>query len=138
VGLRFRRRPNFSKKENTNMGISTSTATATIATGTALSAGLVLGAKVLSAVQMPAAWDAADITFQTSDDNGATWVDLLDDAGNEIKITAPAAGKRLQLDPSNFLSAVFLKVRSGTSALPVNQNATRALGLVARQYYALR
>jgi hypothetical protein len=84
---------------------------------------------------MPAAWTAAALTFQVSDDAGATWKELLDDTGTAITITGPAAGNRLNVATGDFASAIFLKVRSGTSATPVNQAAARTLTLIKRQLY---
>lgn len=118
------------------MSILSKTASIAIASGAALSGAVCLGSNVLSAIQMPAAWTAADLTFQVSDDRGQTWVELLDTAGNPIKVATPAAGARVELDAADFKDALFLKVRSGTAAIPVNQAADRALTLISRKYYA--
>lgn len=117
------------------MSLLTSTATATIASGESLSGPVCLGAKLLCAIQMPAAWDAADLTFQISDDGGSSWTELLDAVGTAIIVSGPAAGERLEIDASDFKSAIWLKVRSGTSALPVGQTADRALQLISRKFY---
>ena len=117
------------------MGMIQNTASANIANGAALSAPVCLGGKVLCAIRMPAAWTAADITFQVSYDNGTTWADLHDDGGTEVKIPTPGAGEVRALDPSIFTSCMFLKVRSGVSATPVNQAAARTITLVARNFY---
>lgn len=120
------------------MGLGTSVATVTIAAGaTGLSTAVNLGAKVLCGIQMPATWVAAALTFQTSYDDGATWVDLYDDTDTEVTIAAPTQGHYLAVDPSTFAGVTFLKIRSGTSALPVNQTATRTLTLVSRKFYAI-
>lgn len=117
------------------MGLIHGQATIAIASGTALSPAFFIGAKLPVALTMPAAWDAADITFQVSDDGGATWTELLDDSGTAITISAPAAGKRLNISPGDFASAAFYKLRSGTAAIPVNQTADRTLSLTTRQFY---
>jgi len=117
------------------MGAISSTATATIANGASLSAAIFLGEGVLVGIQMPAAWTAADLTFQVSVDGGTTWVDLHDDGGAEIKITSPSAGEFRAMDPSNFSSAMFLKVRSGISAAAVAQGAARSLTLMTRKFF---
>jgi hypothetical protein len=111
------------------------TASATIANGAALSGAVCLGSGVLCAVQMPTAWTAADLTFQISDDGGTTWTELLDSLGNAITIASPSASKRYEVDASDFKSAMYLKVRSGTSALAVNQASARTLTLIARKFY---
>ena len=120
------------------MGLSKSTVSVTIATGTALSGAVSLGAKVLSAIIIPSAWTAAALTFQASE-NGTTWYDLYDDGGTEVSIVsgAVAASRRISLDPSAFASVSFVKVRSGVTATPVAQAADRVLTLVTRNFYAL-
>lgn len=120
------------------MGRSQSTASATILTGASLSGAVCLGDKVLSGIQMPAAWTAASLTFEVSYDAGVTWKDLYDDGGNEVTLspTSPA-GKYLAVDPSTFAGILFIKVRSGTTGSPVTQLADRAFTLITRKYYAL-
>jgi hypothetical protein len=110
------------------------TAIATIAANASISNAICLGSGALCAIQMPAAWTAADLTFQVSDDRGTTWKELLDASGTAVSVSAPAAGNRLELDSADFKSAVFLKVRSGTAALAVNQAAERNLTIVSRQF----
>ena len=65
------------------------------------------------------------LTFQTSEDD-ATYRDLYDDAGNEYTVTA-AASRAIVVNPVDFYSCKFVKVRSGTSGTPVNQGASREL-----------
>lgn len=117
------------------MGLVPNTATATIANGASLSGAICLGAGVLCAIVMPAGWDAADMTFQVSDDQGATWHELLDASGTAITLSAPAAGSRYEMDAADFKSAMFLKLRSGTTGAPVNQTAARSLTVVSRKFY---
>jgi hypothetical protein len=118
------------------MSLLTKTATVTIAINTALSGAICLGSGVLCAIKMPAGWDAAALTFQVSDDQGVTWDELRDSSGTAITVASPTAGQRLELDASDFKSAVFLKVRSGTSGSAVNQTgAARVLTLVSRKFY---
>ena len=117
------------------MSLRTRQANVTIAADAALSGAVCLGDGVLCAIQMPAVWTAADLSFQVSDDGGTTWTELLDSAGVAIAVTTPAATERLEVDASDFKSAVFLKVRSGTSAIPANQAAARVLTLISRKFY---
>ena len=121
------------------MGVSMSTATAAIAKddATGLSNAMNVGAKVICGLQMPAAWTAADLTFQISIDDGATWVNLLDDQRKEVTVSGPGAGEYLALDPSTFAGVQFVKLRSGTAAVPVAQAAARSLIVVSRKFYAL-
>jgi hypothetical protein len=118
------------------MSLLTQTATCTIPNGaTALSGAVCLGDKVLCAIQMPGTWVAAALTFQVSDDRGVTWTELLDSAGVAITVATPAVNQRIELDAADFKSAIFLKVRSGTSGAAVNQTADRVLTLISRKFY---
>ena len=92
---------------------------ATIADEAALSDGVYVGGNVIVGIHMPAVWDAAVITFQVSMDN-ADYLDAYSAAGAEHTLTV-AADQHIWLDPSQFASYRWVKVRSGTSAAPVNQ-----------------
>jgi len=116
-----------------------SVASVTIASGASLSGGIDLGDKVLSAIIMPAAWTAAALSFQASEDNGVTWLNMFDDGGVEVQIATvgAVAGQRIALDPSMFSGVDFVKVRSGLSTAAVNQAADRVFTLVSRKFYSL-
>jgi len=86
----------------------------------------------LFGIVMPAAWTAANLTFQVSYDNGASWVDMYDDGGSEIVAIASTSRLIVLRDPTTFSAVPMLKVRSGTAATPVNQGAARTLTLVLR------
>lgn len=112
----------------------TLTVAASIAAGQSLS-GVISGSGMdLVGIQMPAAWTAAGITFQISGD-GVTYGNVYDDAGTEVAITGPAAGRYVAIGTSTKLlrGVRFLKVRSGTSGAAVNQVAAAALMLVFGQ-----
>ncbi len=82
------------------------------------------------AIQMPAAWTAANLTFLAGrDENNMN--DLYDSAGTEVAVTA-AASRYIVLDPQTFHAMRFLRIRSGTAATPVTQTAARTLYLVVR------
>lgn len=109
------------------------TGSATIANATSLSAAVDLNGGILVAIQMPAAWTAAGLTFQGSYD-GTTFYNVYDDAGNELTLTT-AAQRYLVFDGDvarNLRGIRHIKVRSGTSGAAVNQGAERVLRLVAR------
>jgi len=109
--------------------------TATIASGTALSNAVAIGAKTLAGVAMDSAWTAADLTFQASPDGGITWDELnISDfnAVTVLQLHAPAASQIILFDPRYLRGVNNFKVRSGTAAAPVNQGATRNLTLIAR------
>ncbi|WP_424133847.1 hypothetical protein [Roseomonas chloroacetimidivorans] len=105
---------------------------ATIANGAALSGPVDLDDKSLVAIVMPGAWTAAPLTFQCSVDNGATWNNVFDATGSEVSISA-ATGTHILIEPAKFVGAKLIRLRSGTSAAPVNQAAARTITLVTRQ-----
>lgn len=104
--------------------------TATIAASASLSGIVTLGAGTPAAFEMPTAWDAANLTFQTSTD-GTTFQDYYDSAGNEVTVVA-AASRNIKQDVADFAGARFIKIRSGTSAAPVNQSSLRTIRVSLR------
>lgn len=99
--------------------------TATIANGESLSAGIDTNGLTVFAVQMPAAWTAASLTFEVSID-GETWGALYDSDGVEVAVPVSAGGV-YSLSPSTFAGYARVKVRSGTASAAVNQGAARSL-----------
>jgi len=109
--------------------------TATIALNGNLSAAVYIGGEFsLIGVLYPAAWTAAGMSFQVSFD-GVTYHVLRDDSGTEITKTVNA-GEYRELDSSEFKSAIYLKIQSGTSGAPVAQLAARSIRFYARRYIA--
>lgn len=106
------------------------TDTVTIANGTSLSPAIDLAGHVLLGIVIPAAWTAANVTFQVSAD-GVTYGNYFDSTGTEITVIA-AAGQYLQLSAATFVGVRFAKIRSGTNSVPVNQGSDRILTLVGR------
>jgi hypothetical protein len=102
---------------------------ATIASGESLSNGCYIGHGRFVSIQMPTGWDAADLTFQGSID-GVTYQDIYDFQGAEVTVKA-AASHMVTID--EFMGATWIKVRSGTGSLAVNQNADRILTLVVQK-----
>ena len=83
---------------------------------------------------MPAAWTAADLTFQVCDTAGGTFVNLYDSNGTEVDIAA-AASKAYTLSAAMTRLIApwrYIKVRSGTSGTPVNQGAQRLITIVGK------
>jgi hypothetical protein len=113
----------------TGRGIPTTT-TATIANGASLSGAVNLSGWTLIGIDMPASWTAANLTLQASVDN-STWDNVFDSLGTEVTITA-AASRFILLNPADFVSVRYLKVRSGTSGTPVNQGGARTITLIVR------
>jgi hypothetical protein len=104
--------------------------TATIANGASLSGELDIKDFVNGAIRMPSSWTAANLTFQGSEETGGTFEDIYDDSGNEATVTAAAS--RCLLLPAAVMAWRYIKIRSGTSATPVNQGAERSLVLVLK------
>lgn len=102
-----------------------------IASGAALSDGVDLGYCVVCAIQMPAAWTTANLTFQGRCAPELAWMDVYTSTGVEVNVTA-AASRFIIVDPSDFAGLRFLRVRSGTTGTPVNQAAGRELRLMVR------
>lgn len=105
------------------------TQTASIASGSSLSSALDLGASKLVAIQMPSVWTAAALTFQASID-GVNYFDVYDN--NTERSYTVAASRMLVLQLSDWIGIKYLKIRSGTSASPVNQAADRELVLLVQ------
>ena len=81
-------------------------------------------------IVMPAGWDAADLTFQVSDDGGTTFRNLYWDWGPEMVVDA-AAAIVIELSPFVLLHHIDqIKVRSGTAGVPVVQTPARTFYLV--------
>jgi hypothetical protein len=101
-----------------------------IANGESLSGAVDLGNYRLFGIQMdPTAWTAAALTFKVSV-NGVDFFDLYDDTGTEQNWTV-SAQKFVQVSqPAKWLGIRYIKVRSGTSASPVNQGGARSLALI--------
>lgn len=84
-------------------------------------------------VQMPAAWTAADVSFDVSYDNGTTWTALFTQTGEYTIPSAQAAASRtIALDVHITAGVPLVRVRSGLVAAPVVQAAMRQLCLIVR------
>lgn len=106
--------------------------TATIANGGSLTDAIDLDNTRLSRIGMPAGWTAANLTFQVSDD-GDIYRNLYDAAGTEVQVTvAESRSVSLHSLYALFQDVRWLKIRSGTSAVAVNQGAERSLKLAVR------
>lgn len=111
-------------------GAQIATATATIASGASLSGAVDLGTGRLVGIIVPPAWTSAAITFQASADS-TNFYDLYDDATERAIASGSVVASRLIALPlSDWLTVRALKIRSGSSASPVNQAAARSLVLV--------
>lgn len=84
-----------------------------------------------AAIEMPSAWDAANITLAASKTLSGTYINVYDQFGTEVTITA-AASRFIVLPPADWWSFRYIKLRSGTSGTPVNQTAARTLTIHCR------
>lgn len=106
--------------------------TATIASEASLSGAVYIGKLLPFAILMPAAWTAAAITLQASVD-GNTWSDVFLPNNNEYSLTV-AAARWVLLDPTYIKGlGPYLKVRSGTAAAAVAQEAERVVSIYVRE-----
>lgn len=100
---------------------------------TGLSGVVNISGMSLLAIKMPASWVAANITFMACESKDGTFYDLYDDAGSEVTVTA-AQQRTISCDSVALKLAPlqFIKVRSGTTATPVNQTGAPTLYLIAK------
>ena len=109
--------------------IGTRTIVATILNTESLSDIVELDGASLVRISMPAAWTAAEISFQVDDGDG-TFRDLWMEWNVELYVET-AVGRSVEM--SVFLQGLHLyriKVRSGTGGAPVAQGGDREIGLV--------
>lgn len=104
--------------------------TATIAINQSLSAAIDLKGRSLVGIMMPSAWTTAQLSFQVSLD-GSTYVNLYNTQGDEF-ISEASTSRFIAISQFEFLPVRYVKIRSGTSAVPVNQAAARSLVLATR------
>jgi len=114
---------------------------AIIASGAAISNAIKTAGLNITGLYIPSAWTAAAITFQASPDNQTYYpVYGLDSTGAIVETTLPSAGiptaavRFIQIPAGTFDGCAYVKINSGTNALPVNQGAARTL-IVAVRYY---
>ena len=96
-----------------------------IVINTSLSVAVDLNGALLTIIEMPAAWDAANLTFQTAG-IGGDFANVYDELGNEVSVIADV-DRRIRLDATQWAGIFQLKIRSGTAGVPVNQTAARTL-----------
>ena len=108
---------------------------ATIANGASLSDGICVEGSILVGIIMPGVWDAANLTFQVSmNDEG--YINAYDSAGEEETFTVTAVSTYIGINPNLTAGWRWIKVRSGTAAVPVAQATgedPRLIELIARR-----
>lgn len=114
-----------------------------IPSGGALSGEIDLSQYRVVGLQVPAAWTAAALTFQhratgqtLQDGSTPNFGELFDEAGNVVTVaSANVVADRTIMFVTDLVARSLagvrhLKIRSGTSATPVNQAADRLLVLI--------
>lgn len=103
--------------------------TATIDSAGSLSAAVDLSGRSIAYIDMPAAWTAAAITFQTGsiDTSGATFKDVLLDDGTEVSVTVAVSDHVILTPTKVWAFKRYVKIRSGTSGSAVTQADTRSI-----------
>jgi hypothetical protein len=100
----------------------------TILAGDSLSGVIDLQLERLHRVDMPAAWDAASLSFAVASQAGAAFLSLYQE-GTEYAVAA-GPNRSIVVDQAVFLGVRFLKIRSGVNGAPVPQTADRLMKLV--------
>ena len=108
------------------------TQTVSIASGTSLSNGFALNSAFPVALNVPAVWTTANITFQGSLDGGVTYGNARTSGGSEVTINVSTAGDIYSLNPLDFAAFTHLKIRSGIAATPISQVSAASLVLSTR------
>ena len=82
---------------------------------TGLSGEIDLAGNILVAIQMPATWVSASLTFQASLDGGNTYGNVFQDDGTEFTLLAVAGIVIVIRTPAEWWHGAKIKIRSGTS-----------------------
>lgn len=113
--------------------------TVTITNGTSVSAAIDGFGKVLVGIQLPAVWSTAGLAFEAGaalSDGSAptTWVPVTDSTGTALAYTPATAAAAFRMFSPDTLAGLprWFRLRSGTSAVPVNQGADRSIVLIFR------
>jgi hypothetical protein len=102
---------------------------------TGLSGPIDLKGCSMVAIKMPHTWATADLTFLACEAEGGTYYDVYDDASTPAEVVVPVAADRTVVLPTHGakLSALrYIKIRSGTAAVPVNQAGSPTLYLLCK------
>lgn len=102
--------------------------TVTIAAGASVSDAAGVSEMSLTGVYMPSAWTAAGLALEVSQD-GSTWLPVYNTDGGSVYSATVGTSRYVPIARGLTLGAVWLRVRSGTTAVPVNQVAAAAIGL---------
>ena len=116
-------------------GMERAVTTLTIPAAASVSEAMPLGTRSLLGFVTPAAWTTAQLTLEVSL-NGITWFNAFDSFAAQvgvytnIPVATPTA---YSIDNAALLPWLWVRLRSGTSATPVNQAANRVFQVVTRE-----
>lgn len=109
--------------------------TATIASGTSVSNVIDLSFHVLVGFVMPSVWTTAAIDIEVSIDGVNFFSNTYDSLGTLIGVyTTPVVSSGYAVDALALIPYNFVRFRSGTTATPVNQAATRSISVITRPF----
>lgn len=108
---------------------------ATIGVGTAVTDEIDLRSWRVLAIQMPADWDTAAITFSSRPSTDDVVQSVVDSGGSEASISVAADQYLIPVDADRIAleGLALTTIRSGTAGVPVNQTADRELVLVVER-----
>lgn len=69
---------------------------------------------LVSGIIIPTGFEGTTLTFQASDDDGGTFLDVVNSAGTAVSMTV-AAATHIVFEPQTFAGARYLKVVAGTA-----------------------
>lgn len=101
----------------------------TIANGASQSGVVDISDRCVLAIEIPNAWTAADVTMLAAQVVGGTFVPVKNQDGTDVKFTA-AVSTLIVISPLLTKPLAFVKFRSGTAAVPVNQGGDRVINVV--------
>lgn len=113
------------------MAVITGSPAVAIPNGTSISSAFQLNGGHVEGIYV-AGWTAAGMSFEVSED-GSVFVPLVDALGVEMTLTV-VANRAIAVPLAALRGWNWLRVRSGTSAVPVNQGADRLLTFITRRY----
>lgn len=98
-------------------------ASAQIASGSSLSASLVIAGRSIINILMPTAWTAASLSFDISACPGGTFYPLYDTDGAEIAIPVAASQGYSGSDLAYLAGWYGMRIRSGSTVTDVDDQA---------------
>ncbi len=108
----------------------------TIAASASLSSAIDIGQHINAmAFEIPNAWTTANLTFVGANASNGTYRSIYGDGGTEINVTVGGTNRMVGLDATKFnaLKAFrFIKIRSGTDSVPVEQAAERTINIMVK------